>query len=387
MIFTTVETKEDWKAFHRVPHLVYKDDPNWIAPLQGDVEGVFDPSVNDAFLEGEAVCYVLKDDSGQPVGRIAAFMDHARNKMQEHPIGGIGFFECIEEERYAFALFDKAAEWLEAQGAAVIDGPINFGEREKFWGLLVKGFDPPLLQENYHPPYYRQFFEDWGFEPFEQILTFKGATKDIPVERLRNIVERLKRRYDIETKILDYNQLPKYTEDFCEVYNSAFSKYGHFKPLQPPQVIKILEEAKPIADPHILTITYFEGKPAGFCALLPDINELLRPAKGKLSWWRLPTFLWKRLTTKQYAAKGIGFGVHPDYQNKGIYAAIIADMATERNMFRYPYMYLTTVRAHNYEAVSVYRKLAVHVDRIHVAYRKPLKEGIPVEPFEFTEAY
>jgi len=48
---------------------------------------------------------------------------------------------------------------------------------------------------------------------------------------------------------------------------------------------------------------------------------------------------------------------------------------------------LTTVRAHNYEAVSVYRKLAVHVDRIHVAYRKPLKEGIPVEPFEFTEAY
>jgi GNAT superfamily N-acetyltransferase len=387
MTFKEVKTKQDWQAFHQVPHLVYKDDPNWIAPLQGDVEGVFDPEVNDTFLDGEAVCYVLFDDNGQEVGRIAAFIDHARNKMQKHPIGGLGFFECVNNRDYAFALFEKAKSWLEDRGAEVIDGPINFGEREKFWGLLVKGFEPPLFQENYQPRYYRAFFEDWGFLPFEQILTFKGVTKDIPVQRMRNVLERLKRRYDIETKPLDFNRLQQYTEDFCVVYNAAFSKYGHFKPLQPSQVVKLLEESKPIADPNILTITYFEGEPAGFCAVMPDINELLRPVNGKLSWWKLPAFLWRRYRKKQYDAKGIGFGVHPDYQNKGIYAAIIVGMATERNVARYPYMYLTTVRAHNFEAVSVYKKLAVEVDRIHIAYRKPLKEGIPIEPFEFTEPY
>jgi GNAT superfamily N-acetyltransferase len=387
MKFTEVRSKQDWKDFHRVPHIVYKEDPNWIAPLQGDIEAVFDPKVNDTFKDGEAACWVLRDNNGQLVGRVAGFMDYARNKIQEHPIGGLGFFECIENETYAFALFEKVREWVEARGATVLDGPVNFGEREKFWGLLVKGFYPPLFQENYHPEYYRRFFEDWGFIPYEQILTFRGESGAIPVERLRNVVKRLKQRSNIETKNLDYSQLEQYTRDFCEIYNAAFSKYGHFKPLQPEQVQKILLEAKAIADTNTLSISYFDGKPAAFCAVLPDINELIRFAKGKLSWWKIPILLIKKAMKKQFIAKGIGFGIHPDFQNKGAYAVIVEHMANTRNISRYPQMYLTTVRAHNFEAVGVYKKLNVNVDRVHVAYRKPLKDGIPVESFEFTEPY
>ncbi len=387
MKFTTVKTRKDWKDFHRVPHIIYRGDPNWIAPLEGDVEAVFDPNANDAFLDGEAICFVLRGDKGELAGRIAAFMDHARNKTQDHPIGGIGFFECVEEERYAQALFEKAEAWLRSKGAEVMDGPINFGEREKFWGLLVKGFYPPLLQENYQPAYYRPFFENYGFQPFEQILTLKGDSRNIPVERLRIIMKRLQRSHDIVTLPLDYEQLPKFAEDFCKIYNAAFSKYGHFKPLEPTLVIKILKEAKPIADPNIMTITYFDGEPAAFCALLPDINELLRPMKGRMKWWKLPGFLWRKWRKKQFAAKGIGFGVHPDYQHRGLNGVIIENMATPENMKKYPYMYLTTVRAHNFEAISMYNKLNVEVERIHIAYRKPLREGIPIKPFEFTEPY
>lgn len=387
MKLTPVQTKADWRDFHALPHLIYKDDPNWIAPLQGDVASVFDPKMNDAFKDGEAICFLLRGEQGDLLGRIAAFIDHARNRSLPHPIGGLGFFECLEDERYAFALFEGAAAWLRERGVALVDGPINFGEREKFWGLLVKGFHPPLFQENYHPHYYRAFFEAWGFVPFEQILTFKGYTRDIPVERLTKVLERMKRNFDIETQVLDYSRLPKYTQDFCEIYNAAFRKYGHFKPLVPEQVTKILMEAKPIADPNIMSITYFNGRPAAFCALLPDINALLKPVRGKLSWWKLPAFLWHRFRTKTYDAKGIGFGVHPEYQSKGGYAAIMVGMSTERNMRRYPYMYLTTVRAHNHDAVSVYSKLSVEVDRIHVAYRKALVPGAAIEPFPFTEEW
>lgn len=387
MKFTEVQTAGDWKAFHTVPHIVYKDDPNWIAPLQGDVEAVFDPTVNDAFQKGDAACWVLRSDGGQLVGRVAAFIDHARNETQEHPIGGMGFFECVEEERYAFALFKKAEEWVRQKGAEVMDGPVNFGEREKFWGLLVKGFHPPLFQENYQPQYYRPYFEKWGFVPFEQILTFRGESNEIPVGRLKNVVQRLKQRYDIVTKDLDYAALPKYTRDFCEIYNAAFSKYGHFKPLQPAQVEKILLEAKPVADTRTLAITYFGGQPAAFCAVLPDINELLRFAKGKLTWWKIPVLLLKKAMKKQFIAKGIGFGIHPDFQHKGAYAVIVEHLANPQNIKRYPVMYLTTVRAHNHDAISVYNKLRVKVDRIHIAYRKTLKPGIAIEPFEFTEPY
>jgi len=387
MNITEVKSRKGWQAFHKVPHLIYQDDPNWIAPLQGDIEAVFNPKLNEAFKNGEAACFVLQADDGSLLGRIAAFIDHERNEIQEHPIGGIGFFECVNDQSCAFALFEHAEQWLKEKGAEVIDGPINFGEREKFWGLLVKGFDPPLLQENYNPEYYRGFFEDWGFLPFEQILTFKGKSKDIPVQRFTRVVDRIRRNHKVETLSLDYSNLPKFTQDFCEIYNAAFSKYGHFKPIRPSQIEKILKEAKPVADPQVMAITYFDDRPAAFCALLPDINELLRFARGKLNWWKIPILLWKKARTKQFAAKGIGFGIHPDFQNKGAYPAILEFMATPRNMERYPLMVLTTVRAHNHEAVSVYKKLGVNVDRIHVAYRKPLKEDISIVPFEFTENY
>jgi GNAT superfamily N-acetyltransferase len=387
MKITEVKSEKDWKAFHQVQHFLYRNDPKWIAPLQGDIRSVFDPTVNMTFKKGEAACFLLANEEGTFIGRIAAFIDHARNEIQKNPIGGIGFFECINDKKSAFVLFEHATEWLVQRGAEVIDGPINFGERDKFWGLLVKGFEAPLYQENYNPTYYRDFFEDWGFIPFEQIITYIGDSENIPVDRMKRVMQRVRKNHQVETRSLDYGKLPVFAADFCGIYNAAFSKYGHFKPLEPAQVIKMLNEAKPIADPYIMNITYFDDEPAGFCALLPDINELIRFAKGRLNWWKIPVLLWNKYRTKQYTAKGIGFGIHPEYQKKGAYPAIIEHIANARNIYRYPIMALTTVRAHNTDAVSVYKKLGVSAERIHIAYRKALKEDIPIEPFEFTEEY
>lgn len=383
MQFVEVKDEKGWKLFHQVPHLIYKADPNWICPLRGDVEAIFDPRVNKTLDNGEAACFVLQNDKEELLGRIAVFVDHERNKTQKYPIGGIGFFESLPNQEYAFALFEKAEEWLRKRGIKAVDGPINFGEREKFWGLLVKGFYPPLMQENYQPPYYQKFFENWGFIPFEQILTLKGYSKDIQFERLKKVKEHLEKRYDIHVEILNYSRLEKYAEDFCVVYNAAFNKFQHFKPLEPPQVIKIMEEARPIVDEKIMCVAYFEDQPAGFCALFPDINPLLKHANGKLNWRTLPGFFLRKMLATTYNVKGIGFGVHPEYKTKGIFAFIIDFLGTERNIKRYPNMYLTTVRAHNKEAISIYEKLQVDVDRVHIAYRKALEKGVEITPFEF----
>ena len=150
-----VKDKEGWKLFHKAPHIVYQNDPKWICPLESDVEGIFDPKKNKALQNGEAACFVLLDENGKPAGRITAFIDHKRNQALPFPVGGIGFFDCIHHKSYAFALFEKAETWLREKGAKAVDGPINFGERDKFWGLLVKGLYPPLYQESYNPPYYQ----------------------------------------------------------------------------------------------------------------------------------------------------------------------------------------------------------------------------------------
>jgi len=385
MQILTVDSPKTWRLFFQVAHRIYKHDPNWITPLEMDIRNVFDPEKNTAWKNGSARLFVLLDESGVPAGRVAAFIDHEANTSQPYPLGGIGYFECIEQPDYAAALFAEATRYLQSQGAKVIEGPVNFGERDKFWGLLVKGFDPPLYQENYNPPYYQEFFLREGFIPYEQILTYVGDSANISFDRLGAIAKRLKERQPVAVKSLDYDNIDQFAADFAEVYNAAFSGFEHFHPISNALVRNMLIQAKPIADPHIAAIAYYDGHPAGFIALYPDINPLLRHAKGKMNFWTIPIFLLKKKLTKTYNAKGLGFGIHPDYQAKGIFALLIDFLGTARNVQRYPRMCLAGIRTHNHEIRSIYTRLQVDVDRIHVAYRKPLEAGITITPFEFLE--
>lgn len=46
-----------------------------------------------------------------------------------------------------------------------MDGPINFGDRDSWWGLLVKGFEfTPLYCNPYNFEYYVRLFENYGFK-------------------------------------------------------------------------------------------------------------------------------------------------------------------------------------------------------------------------------
>ena len=192
---------KNWRHFLRVSHRVYQNFPNWICPLNHDILEVFNPKINPAFTDGEAKSWVLYDDDGQPAGRIAAFIDHGRNRKLSNPIGGIGFFECIPDGTYAHALFETATAYLKAFGVDLIEGPVNFGERDKFWGLLANSFDQmPLYHENYNPPYYLDFWLKEGFMPFEQILTLKGQVSRVQGDRMERIAQRVKSRYRAEVR-------------------------------------------------------------------------------------------------------------------------------------------------------------------------------------------
>ena len=63
------------KAFLQVAVVLYKDDPKWIRPLDKDINEVFDPQKNKAFRFGEIIRWILEDDDGKLIGRIAAFVN------------------------------------------------------------------------------------------------------------------------------------------------------------------------------------------------------------------------------------------------------------------------------------------------------------------------
>src|SRR5665213_248366 len=155
------------KEFLNVPLIIYKDDPNFIQPLDNDINDVFDPEKNKAFRFGECSRWLLKDEDGNLIGRIAAFVDKKyKNKGDQQKTGGIGFFECINNQEAADMLFDVAKHWLMERGMGAMDGPINFGERDTWWGLVIEGFKPPIYRMNYNPPYYKTLFETYGFKVF-----------------------------------------------------------------------------------------------------------------------------------------------------------------------------------------------------------------------------
>ena len=164
MIITKVSNKKTRKEFIKVAKIIYKNDKVWVCPFDKEIDAIFDPKINVYYKHGKAERWILKDDNGLLIGRIAAFIDYKTANIQDQPTGGTGFFECIDNQNAANILFDTAVEWLKEQGMQAMDGPINFGETDSYWGLLVNGFTHPSYEIAYNPPYYQQLFENFGFK-------------------------------------------------------------------------------------------------------------------------------------------------------------------------------------------------------------------------------
>jgi hypothetical protein len=245
-----VKTPSDKKNFIDFPKKLYKNDPFWVCQLDTMVEAVFDPTKNQAFRNGEAKRWVIKEKDGSILGRIAAFIDRRRSAANSQPTGGIGFFETYDNREVAYLLFDTAREWLTANGMEAMDGPINFGENDNNWGLLVEGFMQQGYGMPYNKPYYRNFFEDYGFKNyFEQYSWHRNVRNsdneivEFPV-RIMKIAEWLSKRPGYSFRHFEFNDKGKFVNDIVEIYNSTWSIFkGDFTPLDPSFLEESLKKA------------------------------------------------------------------------------------------------------------------------------------------------
>lgn len=368
------------KAFFDVPYHIYENDPNWIPPLQRDLDFIFDEQQNPAFRENELQRWVLRKEDGSLMGRIAAFTKSDAIKNEPYRVGGIGFFECIHDQEAAFVLFDKAREWLEAREVKAMDGPINFGERDKFWGLLVEGFKQPSYQENYNPPYYQEMFEAYGFEKYFEQETFEIVRGDIDLEWLGKIAERGSRNIPTTVKTLELDKLDQFVADFLNVYNRAWEDFQDFKPLTHQEVKSLFQQVKPVLEKDFLIFIYMEGAPAGIIFLLPDVNQIFQHFNGKLGWWEQLKFLWYRNRGAINKLKGLVMGIHPDFQNRGVDALLIYHVVkrVEENG-QYQTAELSWIGDFNPKMKATVRKLNARRSKLHFTYRKRFDEYISVD--------
>lgn len=315
IIVEEVQNKNHKREFLEFPAQLYQHDKNYIRPLDKHIEEVFDPEKNKFFKNGECKRFLFKINN-KTIGKVAVFINSCYEQKQ--PTGGIGFFDCINDQEAANFIFDHCKNWLQDRGIEAMDGPINFGERDKFWGLLIEGFIEPLFGMNYNFPYYRELFENYGFQIyFEQLCFTRPIFAD--VSRVFTIAhEKNRRNPAISARPMKKNNLSKFAKDFTEVYNKAWASHGEGKQLEEGKVLKMFNTMKPIINEHISWFVYENETPIAMWINIPDLNQWFKYLNGRFGIFEKIKFLLLKRFKKNEKMVGLVFGVVPEWQKKGI---------------------------------------------------------------------
>lgn len=326
MELVIVNDKHTAKQFLDVHVLLNKDIPGWVRPLDKDINAVFDTEKNKAFRHGELIRWLLKDDNGKLIGRIAAFVNKKyKSKGDTQPTGGVGFFDVINDQKAANFLFDSARDWLKERGMGAMDGPINFGERNNWWGLLVEGFHEPLYAMNFNPPYYKELMENYGFLPFFHQYCYGRGVREKVQEKFYNRHAAMAADPAFSSSHLKKNQMEKYVKDFVHVYNKAWAGHGGNKEMGFQQAMKLFKQMKPVMDEKIIWFIYHNNEPIGAWLNLPSLNEYFKHLNGKFGPLQILKLLWLKMTQGTKTFTGILFGIVPEFQGTGADAYLILE--------------------------------------------------------------
>jgi hypothetical protein len=372
-----VTAKQHRREFIDIAKELYRDDHCWVCQLDSSLESVFDPALNHTFKHGEAVRWIIKDSDGKVIGRIAAFTDTIRSAANSQPTGGIGYFEVTENREAAFLLFDTAREWLMSRGMEAMDGPINFGENDNNWGLLVEGFVQQGFGMPYHKKYYRAFFEEYGFRNYFEQYSYHREVRNrdnkfthFP-DRIQKIAGWLAKRPGYSFRHFEIRNRDKYVKDIVEIYNSTWSVFKEdFTPLDPAFLEESFVRAKPIIDEELIWFAYFNEKPIAFFVLFPDLNQILRHLNGKLDLIGLLKFAYYKMAREMTRTRAIVGGVHPSHQNSGVESAIflhIYEAFRKKPWIRE--LELSWVGDYNPKMIAIYEALGAVKAKTHITYR------------------
>jgi len=379
-----VNTQKLAKDFIEMALQFYKEDANYIRPIDADIDEVFDPQKNNSFQQGECIRWLLQNGSGKYIGRIAAFYTRETIDNYDQPTGGCGFFECINDSKAASLLFDTAKDWLSSRGLEAMDGPINFGERHKWWGLLVAGFHKPCYTCNYNPAYYKSLFESYGFEIYYKQYTYWREVKQTLdtryADRAKNILSNKGYTFEHVKK----SKLEKAAQDFRAVYNKAWAKHAGIGEISEIQAKELLNSMRPILDPKLIWFAYYKNEPVGFWISIPDLNQLIvEYLNGKLTWWGKLLFVWRKLAKQSKTMFGVIFGVIPEHQRKGLEIALIVESAklVQQKDMPYKELQMNWIGDFNPKMMRVAEQIGAEVYKTHCTYRYLFDRDVKFERY------
>lgn len=369
------------RIFAQLPDLLYHHMPHYIGVPVQMVERMFDPVYNQKAAELAHQRWLLYHNQ-QPVGRIAAF-DHPKKAANDNA-GALGFFACINNPAAAAQLFETAENWLRNQGYDWVDGPINFGENDQYWGLLTEGFEKPSFGMNWNPPYCTAFFEAAGYQPYyEQLTSVIDLDKGLP-ERFHKIADWAATKFKIRVAHFEPSRFDEYANAVVHVFNNAWSDFENFSPIDLAKVQNDFRRMKPILVEDLIWFAFVNDEPAAFLLMLPDLNEVLaRSGPVKTPFSKLKFWYYRRVT-KFRRLKIVAMGVHARYQNMGVESVLLQN-AYKQVCQAHPSfeeVELAWVGDFNKKMLALHTAAGAAPLRKHVTLRKSFHLDRPVKKFE-----
>ena len=311
-----VTTKSELNQFIKFPWKIYKDDKHWVPPLLMEQKTLLDKHKNPFFKAAHAE-YFIAYRNGESVGRIAAIKNDIHLKTHNDSAGQFGFFECINDQQVANALFDTAKSWIKSQGLKFMRGPANPSSND-IYAMLIEGFDDsPRLLMPYNPKYYIDLCENYGMKKAKDMYAWKLVNEKLMAsEKLKRGQELVRKRYDVKISQLDMKNFAKDLEKFKYVYNKAWAPNWGFVPMTEEQIDAMAKDMKPLAEPSLVLFGEIEGKLIGAALVMLDYNFIFKQINGRL----LPFNFIKLFTQKKKIkwARILTLGIIPEYQKKGL---------------------------------------------------------------------
>lgn len=382
MQITEVNDKATAGIFIMIHVWMNQHNPKYIRPLDPEINDVFDAKKNKAFKHGAAKRWILKDDKGDFIGRIAAFINTKYiNKGDTYPVGCCGFFECIDDQAAANLLFDTAKQWLQQNKMEAMDGPVNFGERDKWWGLMAEGFDEePMYGISFNPRYYEKLFDGYGFENYYNQYYYTLQAYGTLGDKYRERHAKFASKPDYTARHIDKSNVSKYAKDFSTIYNLAWAQHNEGKEISYEAARKLFNKMKLIMDEKLVWFAYYKEIPIAMWINIPDLNQYFKYFDGKFGLLEKLRLLILQKTKPSRKINGVAFGIVPKFQALGIDAFIIYSGALAiRKQGRYNLIEMGWAGDWNTRMIGIYKAIGGTQSRRMITYRYNFNRNIPFE--------
>ncbi|HEY2882424.1 MAG TPA: N-acetyltransferase [Pirellulales bacterium] len=325
VVVQPVNSWRDRRAFLNFAWELYRHDPIWIPPLVDNIKRLLGWKYHPFQEVGEVQTFLARRD-GQVVGRIAGIVNHDHNRHYHERRGFWGFFESINDQAVANALFDTVRSWLAERNMQALRGPLNPSLNYEI-GLLIEGFDdPPTFMMTYNPPYYAQLIEGYGFAKTHDLYAYLGVKSMLEgqLKRVAVLLERVKEMFNIVTRGLDTKHFKEDVESFLQIYNGACLEIWGFVPISPGEMKWMAKDMKHLIIPDLTCMAIADGKPVGAVFGLPDYNPRIKKIKGRLFPFGFLTLLSKKQDIKR--VRLLSTNVMPEYQRWGVGPLLLASL-------------------------------------------------------------